>query len=171
MLRVSKTLRVGVDDQVEVALPVADLDVAEAVPFLGSGTKHLTRNSSAEAQTVSSFVLVRNSLPPDADEVAEVEELEDGEVPLGQRVLPDVDLDARPAVGNHQEVRLAETANRQDPPRGGRFYWRRLQCLGCGVAVCGDECIDVVGAIECPGGYGSTPRRTSSSKLARRWRS
>ena len=42
----------------------------------------------------------------DADAVAEVEQLEDLEVALGQRVLADVDLDPRPAVGETRKFAL-----------------------------------------------------------------
>ena len=47
-LRVWKTLRTsGIDDQVEVALPVADFDVREAVPFFREGMERLGEQAEA----------------------------------------------------------------------------------------------------------------------------
>ena len=57
----------------------------------------------------------------DADPVAEIEQLEDLEVELRQRVLPDVHLDPGEAVGEDEEVRLAEGADREDAPGGDRL--------------------------------------------------
>jgi hypothetical protein len=54
-------------------------------------------------------------VPFDANEVAEVEQLEDREVALADRVLPDVRLDLRLAVRDGNEVGLAEAPDRQDP--------------------------------------------------------
>ena len=51
----------------------------------------------------------------DANDVAEIEEPEQLEVALRQRVLLDVDLNARPAVREHQEIRLAEAADAENP--------------------------------------------------------
>src|SRR5213079_1422064 len=52
-----------VDEEVDVPLPVACLDIAEAVPFLGSGRSDLARNVNALTATVSSPVRVRNISP------------------------------------------------------------------------------------------------------------
>jgi hypothetical protein len=58
-------------------------------------------------------------LPPrHPDPVAEIEQLEDAEVDRRHRVLPDVDLQPRLAVGQHQEIGLAEAADRQHAPGG-----------------------------------------------------
>src|SRR5207237_3493280 len=54
----------------------------------------------------------------DADEVAEVEQLEQREVALAQGVLADVDLDARLTIGDREEVRLAEAADGEDAAGG-----------------------------------------------------
>ena len=142
--------RIGIDDQIEVALAVPDLDITETVPLFREGNKALDQELQRGGEDRQFVRLRPEQLATDADEITEVEELEDGEVPLRQRVLADIDLDPRSAVRDHQEVCLPETADCQDPPRGRRFYRRRLQCLGCGVAISGDEFIDVVSAIERP---------------------
>ena len=56
--------RVGVDDQVEVALAVARLDVGQAVPLLGQRQEALGQErAGSRAQIVSSPVRVRNRCP------------------------------------------------------------------------------------------------------------
>ena len=73
--------RVGIDDEIEIALAVARLDVRQAVPLLGQRQQALgEKRACDDAQIVSSFVFVRNTRPFDADVIAEVEQLEDLEV-------------------------------------------------------------------------------------------
>ncbi len=108
----------------------------------------MARNSRPDAQIVSSLVRVRNRCPRHADEVAEVEQLEDLEVALGQRVLADVDLDARLAVGQHQEVGLAEAAHRQDAPGGHGLDLLRLELRAGPLAERRHQIVDGVRPLE-----------------------
>ena len=78
--------RVGIDDQIEIALPVADLDVAQAVPLLGQRQEALARNCSSDAQIVSSLVLVRNRCPLTPTKSPKSSSLKIGS-PARQRVL------------------------------------------------------------------------------------
>ena len=117
--------RLGVDDQVEVALAVARLDVGQPVPLLGQRQVALGQERRAPSPRSSARRARAEQVPLDADVVAEVEQLEDLEVALGQRVLADVDLDALDAVGQDEEVRLAEAADRQDRPAVDRLDLRR----------------------------------------------
>ena len=110
--------------------------------------KHLVRNSSPDAQIVSSFVRVRNSRPSHADEVAEIEQLENLEGALRQRVLPDVDLDREPPVRDDQEVRLPEAAHRQDAAGRGGLDLLGLELLPSLAAAPADQLVDGVRALE-----------------------
>ena len=112
--------RVGVDDQVEVALAVARLDVLQAVPLLGQRTQRLGEQPElAAASSVSSPVRVRNGRPrtpirsPRSSEAVELEAV------VAQPVAADVDLDALAAVLETEERRLAEVAHRHDASGDG----------------------------------------------------
>ena len=109
--------RVGVDDQIEVALAIADFDVLQAVPLLRQrqqalGEELQLRRPDGE---LAGFRAEQPSLH--ADPVAEIEQLEQLEVALRERVLAEVDLDARLSVREHEEVRLAEAADGEDASR------------------------------------------------------
>ena len=140
--------RVGVDDEIEVALPVADLDVGQAVPFLGQrqqafGEEVQPRRPDRE--------LVRpgpEQVAFDADPVAEVQQLEDLEVERRQRVLTDVDLNLGQAVGQDQEVRLAEGSDGENPAAGDRIDPLGFELVARPLAVALDELGNRVPPIE-----------------------
>ena len=121
--------RIGIDDQIEIALAVAGLDVGQAVPLLGQREEALGQELERRRPDRQLVGLGAEQAALDADEVAEVEQLEHREVALGQRVLPDVDLDLRAAVREDQEVRLAEAANRQDAAGGAGARLLGLELL------------------------------------------
>ena len=50
----------------------------------------------------------------DADVIAEIEQLRERVFVLAERVLTDVDLNARAAIGEDEEARLAEAADADD---------------------------------------------------------
>ena len=106
--------RIGVDDEIEIALAVADLDVGQPVPLLGQRHQALREEVQPRRPDRELVGLGPEQPPLDADPVAEIEQLEDLEIELRQRVLPDVDLHLGVAVREHEEVRLAERANRED---------------------------------------------------------
>ena len=112
--RLEHAPRIGVDDEIEVALPVADLDVGQAVPLLRQRQQALREEVQPRRPDRELVGLGPEQAPLDADPVAEIEQLEDLEIELRQRVLPDVDLQLRVAVRQDQEVRLAEGADRED---------------------------------------------------------
>ena len=137
---------VRVHDQVEVTLPVPDFHVAQSVPLLGQ--RHEALDEELEARS-KYRELVRpgpEQLAPDADEVPEIEQLEDREVALGERVLADIDLDPRSPVGNDQEVGLAKTSNRNHPPRRRRLHGRRFESFRRGATVGSNELVHRMGA-------------------------
>jgi hypothetical protein len=85
----------------------------------------------------------------DADPVAEVQQLVDREVELGQRVLPDVRLDLRAAVGQDQEIGFAERADREDAAARDRRDVLALELvvrpLAVGVDQLGDRVLPFAG--------------------------
>ena len=84
----------------------------------------------------------------DADHVAEIEQAEQLEVALRERVLLDVHLNARSAVRQHKEVRLAEAANAENASARRRLDPVALE-LGAGFpAVRADQVADGGRAIE-----------------------
>ena len=97
--------------------------------FSGSGTRHLARNVRLDAPDGELVGLRPEQVPAHADEVAEVQQPEDPEVAVADRILADVDLDAREAVAQHQEVRLAEAADGENAPARPRLDARRLERL------------------------------------------
>src|SRR5881409_1893214 len=70
----------GVDDQVDVALPVARLDVLEAVPLLGQRTQRLGQERE-RLHGQRELARARAEHPArDADEITDVEDAEEREV-------------------------------------------------------------------------------------------
>ena len=106
--------RLGIDDQIEVALAIADFDIGQAMPLLGQRQMALGQEFEARRPYRQLVGARAEQMPFDADHISEIEQAEQLEVVLRQRVLLDVHLNARPAVGQHQEIRLAEIANAQN---------------------------------------------------------
>ena len=108
---------VGIGDQVEIALPVARLHVLQAVPLLGHGEQRLGEElelldvhaqlAGARAEQVAFH----------ADDVADIEQLEELEIALADRVLLDVDLQALAVLLQVRESRLAHVAQRHQRAR------------------------------------------------------
>jgi hypothetical protein len=90
--------RIRIDDEVQIALPVADFDVLQAMPLLGQRQQTLGEELQLRRPDRQLVGPRAKQAPLDANPVAEIEQLEDLEVALGQRVLTDVHLHARAAV-------------------------------------------------------------------------
>ncbi len=122
--------RIGIDDQIEIPLPVARLDVAQTVPFLGQRKEALgeeRRGSTPRSSARSSWSgKMRPSTPTKSPKSSS---LKMAKSRSRHRVLADVDLNPRAAVGDRQEVRLAEAADRQNAPRGLRLRLLALELL------------------------------------------
>ena len=112
--RLEDPARIRIDDEVEIALPIADLDVGQAVPLLRQRQQALGEEVQPRRPDRELVGFRPEQAAFDADPVAEVEQLEDLEVERRQRVLPDVDLDPGKAVGQDEEVRLPERPDRED---------------------------------------------------------
>ena len=104
----------GVDDQVEVPLPVPGLHVGQAVPLLGQRPMALGQELDAGRPHRQLVGPGAEEASLDPDLVADVDQRRHPEVPLGQRVLPHVDLYPLPAVGDDEEPGLPEASHDQD---------------------------------------------------------
>ena len=112
--RLEDPARIGIDDEIEVALPVADFDVGQAVPLLRQRQQALREEVQPRRPDRELVGFRPEQTALDADPVAEVEQLEDLEVERRQRVLADVHLDPGEAVGEDEKVRLPERPDRED---------------------------------------------------------
>ena len=140
--------RLRIDDQIEIALAVADFDVGQAMPLLRQRQVALREELDARRPDRQLVGARAEQMPFDADDVAEIEQTEQLEIALRERVLLDVDLNARSAVGEHQKIRLAEIADAENAAARRRVDARGFE-VGAGLlAVGADEIGDGRGAIE-----------------------
>ncbi len=108
---------VVVDDEVDVALAVAGVDVAEPVPLVRQGSQRLREQLEA-ADLHRQLALARgHHRAVDADPVAEVEPVELGVRGLAELGVRHEQLHAARLVAHGRERQLALTADEQDPPR------------------------------------------------------
>ncbi len=145
--------RAGVHEEVDVALAVAELGVFEAVVFVGQGEHGL--GEEGDGGVVADFGYVDGELAgagaeemaADADVVAEVEELVEGEGVFADVVLADVDLEALAALLELREAGLALDADGHDAAGD-----RDLDGMGRGFELFGGEA--VVGGAQLGDGVG-----------------
>src|SRR5262249_60089021 len=105
--------RLGVHDEVDVALPIARLDVLQAVPLLGQGPERLGQEREALDGDRQLAGPCAEHLAGYADEVAGVE-LDEPRVLVAEPVGARVELDPAGLVHEMREARLAVMANRHD---------------------------------------------------------
>ena len=109
--------RVGVAEQVDVALAVALLEVGQAVPLLGGGQQALGQHR----QPVGEDGQLAGLRPPeraiDPDQVPEVELAGEAPADLAHLVLAHEDLDAAGPVAEFEEIDLPLAPTQADPPR------------------------------------------------------
>ena len=118
--------RVGIDDEIHVALAVACLDVLEPMPLLGQRTKRLGQKGErlhGDGQLAGAGA---EHLAGDPDEVADVELGEGGEVP--ELIGPRIELDPSRLVLQVREARLAVMTD-GDETTGQAHRPRRLQLV------------------------------------------
>src|SRR5687768_8194554 len=140
--------RIWIDDQIQVTLPVADLDVRQAVPLLRQRLEALGKKFELRGMDRQLVGAGAEQPSLDADEVTEVEQLVDLEIELGQGILPDVDLNLFLAVGDDEEVRLAEGPDGEDAAGGAGDDVTAFEVGAALRTMRGDERIDRVGALE-----------------------
>jgi hypothetical protein len=133
--RFEDTPRIGIHDEIEVPLPVPNLDIGQTVPLLGQWQQTLREEGEARGPNGQLVGLRAEQSPLDAHPVPEIEQLEDLEVERRQRVLPDVDLDSCAAVGDGEKAGLPEGSNGQNAPGRDRLRTFGFELVMCSLAV------------------------------------
>ena len=158
--------RIGIDDEIEVALAVPRFDVGQAMPLLRQ-RQQAFREEVQPRGPDRQLVGLRPEEPPfDADVIAKVEQLDRCWKSCCGSESSRIYTCSRESVGEDEEVGLAEPPNAEDPAGdadGGRSASSASPRL---VAVRGDDRRDRGGAIEPVRVRGARPARTSSSSLA-----
>ena len=113
--------RIGIHDQIQIALAIACFDVGQPVPLLGQRQEALRQEVQARRPDGQLVGLRAEHATFDADPIAEVEQLEDAEVEFRHRVLPHIDLHVLSTIRQLEEVRLPEGPNGEDAPTGRRL--------------------------------------------------
>ena len=106
----------GVDDQVEVALTVAGLDVFEAMPFLRQRPERFCEDLEAGGLDADLAFIGAEDFALDADEVADVQQAEFLVSGFAEHILAQVKLDAPGHVHQMGEAGLTVAADGHDPP-------------------------------------------------------
>src|SRR5512133_2948490 len=125
----------GRDEEVDVALAVALLDVGEAVPLLGQRPERLGEDGEGGGLHRQLARLGPRRGPLGGDDVAHVEELVDLEGLVADLVLLHPDLDLAGAVADLEEGRLAEGAVGEDAAGDRPATGVRRDLLGLLLAV------------------------------------
>jgi len=100
------------------------------VPLLGKRAERLDEKVDLLGLDRELSLLRPHHRPFDGDPVADVEVLLQRPLALGERVFLDVDLDLARELGEDEERRLAEVADRHDPAGDGDALGRRVELLG-----------------------------------------
>ncbi len=114
-------LHVGIRDQVEIALAIADFGVFEAVPFRGRRAQRLGENREAGKLDGNFAGLGGEQRAFDADKIREIKMREDAELLVAQNIFLRVTLDAAALVAHVNEHGLAHVAMRGDAAGHGNF--------------------------------------------------
>ena len=118
--RAHRLVNLAVGDQIEVALAIALLDVAQAVIFLGGRTQRLRQQRDAVRAERRLARLRPQHRPGRAHEVAEVEVVQEG-VAVAERVAPDEELQFAFRVLDVGERRFAHSSDAREAPRDRRL--------------------------------------------------
>ena len=104
----------GIGDQVEITLAVAQLDVLQAVVLLGQAEEVLGKEDELIDVHRQLAGARAEEIACDADDVAEVEQLVELEFGLRNGILLDIDLELGAALLEMHEAGLAHAADGQD---------------------------------------------------------
>ena len=121
---------VGIGDQVQVPLAVAQLLVLEAMPLLGQGQQGLGEELQLQHAHAQLAGLGAHQRPGHGDEVAQIQELQDFPGLLVQVVLPEVGLELLAVLGEVDEHALAHLPDGDDSPHGAHRDGLGFQLLG-----------------------------------------
>ncbi len=131
LARVVKTSRTfSIDDEVEITLAVPLFHILEAVPFLGKGPQGFGEELHRVGEDGQFARLRLEDLPFEADDVADVELLENLVCRALQDVLSDICLGLPFSVLNVDESALAEIPECHDAARNGDPLLALFQFLG-----------------------------------------
>ena len=116
-----------IDDEVHVSSPVPNLDVGQTVPLLGERQETLGEERQLRRQDGELTGTRPEHDAFDTDEVPDVEQFVELEIPLRKLVLLGVDLDAAATLVDRQEPGFSERTVRDDPasPHGRSRVTRR----------------------------------------------
>ena len=115
-VRVRKiSLDIRVDDEVEVTLAITDLNIRQAMPFLGKGTKRLGQELKRLDLDREFPGLCPEDLSFDPDDVPDIELLEELEGFVADDIFPDIGLNPSLSVLDLDETGLPKISDRHDP--------------------------------------------------------
>ena len=107
---------VGIGDQIQIALAVARLHVFQAVPLLRHGEQRLAEELQL-LRVDAQFAGARaEEIAFHADDVADIDQLEEREIALAHGVFLDVDLQALAVLLQVREAGLAHVTQRHQAP-------------------------------------------------------
>ncbi len=121
---------VGIHDQVDIALAVAQFDVGQAVPLLGQRQQVFAEEGDLLDVNAEFAGAGAEQVSADADVVAEVEQFVEFESLVADGVFLDVDLQPLAALLQVGEPGLAHKANRHDASGHAHVDARLVQFLG-----------------------------------------
>ena len=155
-----------VDDEVDVALAVPGVDVAQAVPLVGERPQRLGEQHEAVDLHRQLALAGGHHRALDADPVAEIEPVELVVRGFAELRVRHEQLHAARLVAHGGEGQLALAADEQDAPRD------RDRGVGLDAGLEAPELVPELGEGAVTRrrltGYGSTPRSRSASRSARR---
>ena len=128
---------VGIDDEIHVALAVALLLVREAVPFFRERPEGLGKDGEALHAHGHFAGVGGEDRPFEADDIADVEELEELPLRLRELVFAEIELDVARLVAEHAERGLAVIADDHDAARHAHVRLARLERFRFGADVRG----------------------------------
>ena len=105
---------VGVRDQVEISLAISRLHVFEAVPLFRHGEQRLAEELQLFGVNAEFAGARAEQVAFDAQDVADVEQLEEGEIVLADGIFLDVDLEALAVLLHVRETGLAHVTERHE---------------------------------------------------------
>ena len=115
-----------VDDEIDVALAVAGLDVGQPMPLLGQRAHRLGQQAQRPREQRRLACPRAEARPVSTDHVADVQQRDDLPRALVEHVPLEVELQPSRAIRDFYELRLSERAPRDDATHHGEALRRRL---------------------------------------------
>ena len=131
--------RAVIGDQVQIALPVADLHVGQAVPFFRQRQQRLAQQGQFRDPHGEFAGPGSKQVPGNADEIAQIEQLKQFERPRAHDVELHVNLQSLARAGDVRKPGLAVQAERQDASGHAHGRLGRFQRRGVGRGILFDQ--------------------------------